>query len=280
MVIFKKFRDYQKFVFEKKTKEDSIGFVPTMGALHNGHLSLILECKKIASITVASIFVNPKQFNNKDDYDKYPNTIEQDIALLENSGCDVLLLPNNDEVYPPFFKDDFEINLGKLEIIFEGEFRPGHFKGVYQAVNRLLNVVKPNFLVMGSKDFQQCLVIKELLKQTKSEIKLVMAPTKRENSGLAMSSRNLRLLQNEQLLASNIYEVLSTIKKEINEVPLSTLLEYGRKKLSDSGFIIDYLNIANAKDLSEIDTYDTSIPSVILVAATLNGVRLIDNLQL
>ena len=280
MVIFKRFQDYQKFVFEKKKKEDSIGFVPTMGALHNGHISLILECKKMASITVASIFVNPKQFNNKDDYDKYPNTLEQDIAILENSGCDVLLLPNVEEVYPPFFNDDFEINLGRLDIIYEGEYRPGHFKGVYQVVNRLLNVVKANFLVTGSKDYQQCLVIKQLLKQTESEIKLVMAPTKRDNSGLALSSRNLRLSKDETLKASSLYEVLSTVKKEINEVPLSTLLEYGRKKLSDSGFVIDYLNIANAEDLSQIDSYDASIPSVILVAASINGVRLIDNLQL
>ena len=175
-----------------------------MGALHNGHVSLISQSKKKTDITVCSIFVNHAQFNNPDDFEKYPSTIENDILLLEESGCDILFIPSEDEIYPDAASKNKHFELGYLEKVLEGEFRPGHFQGVCLVVERLLNIVEPDFLFLGQKDYQQCLVIKKLISLMQKNIKVIICPILREKNGLAMSSRNLRLNEEEKEFSISI----------------------------------------------------------------------------
>src|SRR5690242_13565632 len=200
MILFKKVIDLRKWLDHQRQTENNIGFVPTMGALHSGHLSLIEASKKENSITVSSIFVNPTQFNDPTDFEKYPVTIEKDIDLLEGIGCDAIFLPSVEEIYPNGTKSVKHYELGYLEKILEGKFRPGHFQGVCMVVERLLEIVEPDKLYLGQKDFQQCMVIRKLISLMGKEntISLEISPTLREPDGLAMSSRNVRLNEEER----------------------------------------------------------------------------------
>ena len=192
MIIFKKAADIHNFLSNKREENQSIGFVPTMGALHEGHISLIIKSKSANSLTICSIFVNPTQFNNPMDFEKYPITIDSDITMLEEAGCDILFLPSTDEIYPKeFIKINYE--LGYLESILEGKYRPGHFQGVCMVVERLLRIIPCNILYLGQKDYQQCMVIEKMISLRNMDVDLVIAPTVRESDGLAMSSRNRRL---------------------------------------------------------------------------------------
>ena len=212
-MLFKRAGDLTGWLQRQRSQGRTIGFVPTLGALHPGHISLIDISKKTTEITVCSIFVNPTQFNDPKDFQKYPKTIEKDIYLLEKAGTDVLFLPEVDEMYPGGTKDLEKYDLGGLETLLEGKYRPGHFQGVCQVMRRLLDMVGPNDLFMGQKDYQQCMVVGRLIELMKADIRLHPCPIVREADGLAMSSRNLRLTAAEREKAPAIYRALTLIKE-------------------------------------------------------------------
>ena len=282
MVLFKKATDLRKWLDAQLKKGSSIGFVPTMGALHTGHISLVEMSKKGNPITVSSIFVNPTQFNDPRDFEKYPITIEKDIAMLEAAGCDVLFLPSVKEMYPDGMKPAMHYNLGYLETILEGKFRPGHFQGVCMVVNRLLEIVQPNNLYLGQKDYQQCMVITKLIELMNQQHKITVniCPTLREAYGLAMSSRNMRLKENERKTAATIYQSLSFIKENLPRMGIADLKSHAEAMLEKAGFRVDYVEIAEAKNLTAIDQWNGKEKLVSVIAAFLNEVRLIDNMLL
>ena len=282
MTIFKKVSDLQKFITFYADNGREIGFVPTMGALHKGHISLIEESKKNNRLTACSIFVNPVQFNDPKDFEKYPVTIENDILMLEKAGCDILFLPSVQEIYPEGTKQTKKYDLGYLETILEGKFRPGHFQGVCRVLERLLNIVKPHNLYLGRKDYQQCMVIKKLTELTGLDkiINVQICPTLREDDGLAMSSRNMRLTPGDRTKAPAIYKVLQGIRDNINTINIEAVKDKAKQLLSDNGFRPDYVEIADASNLRLIEKWDGKKEIVALVAAFLNDIRLIDNLDL
>jgi pantoate--beta-alanine ligase len=279
MIIFKKANQLSKYINLQKKEGKKIGFVPTMGALHNGHLTLIDTCKKSNDISVCSIFINPAQFNNPDDLKNYPVTTSNDVEQLISHECDVLFLPAVDEMYPSSHSKK-HYQLGEIENRLEGYYRPGHFQGVCQAVDRLLEIVQPHNLYMGQKDYQQCMIIKKLLELTGREntINLMIVPTVREPDGLAMSSRNLRLNHEQRKLAAYIFKELSLIKEHVAEQQFDQLKKNASEHLIQKGFKVDYVEIANAVDLSPAT--NTSEKLVVLAAATTGSIRLIDNMLL
>ncbi len=278
MVIFKKKKDLEDFLQKRRKNGATIGFVPTMGALHKGHISLINTSKFKNTLTVCSIFVNPTQFNNSTDFEKYPNTLEIDINLLEQNECDVLFLPSTVEIYPAGVLHLPQYKLGFLETILEGKYRPGHFQGVCQIVHLLLLAVQPTTLYIGQKDFQQCLVIKKLIEITQQKVDVIICETLRESDGLAMSSRNMRLNDGERIKAVKIYEVLSEIKKNIKPGNLLNLKEQLNKILSAHGFSVDYVEIVSTDTFEILENWDGKQKIVALVAAYINQIRLIDNM--
>ncbi len=282
MVLFKKTADLRKWLDAQSSKGNSIGFVPTMGALHEGHISLVRICRAADAVTVCSIFVNPTQFNDPKDFQKYPITIETDIAMLEAAGCDVLFLPSVEEVYPEGLVAARHYDLGYLETILEGKFRPGHFQGVCQVVHRLLDIVRPSDLYLGQKDYQQCMVITKLVEliNKEKEISIRICPTLRETDGLAMSSRNRRLTKEERETATTIYQSLRMIKENFRKEETAVLQQQAYDMLEKAGFTIDYVAIAEAEDLSPVSKWDGKKKLVGLVAAFLHEVRLIDNMLL
>jgi len=258
---------------------NNVGFVPTMGALHPGHLSLIEASKANTGLTVCSIFVNPAQFNDPADYSKYPITTDNDIQLLEQAGADVLFLPSVNEIYPDGTDNLEKYELGFLETVLEGKYRPGHFQGVCQVMNRLLKAVKPGHLFMGQKDYQQCMVVKKLLGLTGMQgTQLHVCPTVREEDGLAMSSRNMRLNEAERKKAVMISAALRFVKQNIKPGDLTQLTARAAASLMEAGFKVDYLEIADAGTLELLTQWDGKRKTVVLAAAFLNDVRLIDNM--
>jgi pantoate--beta-alanine ligase len=280
MIIFKYADQLARYIEQQKTAGKLIGFVPTMGALHNGHIALIDQSKKNTAVTVCSIFVNPTQFNNASDYQLYPNTIEKDIVKLEAAGCNVLFLPAITEMYPQGTTNLEQYDLGYLETLLEGKFRPGHFQGVCQVMNRLLTMVKAHKLFMGQKDYQQCMVVNRLLHLMQSPTELITCPTLRETDGLAMSSRNMRLTPEDRQKATTIYKCLTLIKQECNQgVNWPVIKEKASQLLTDAGFRIDYVELADASTLEPAGAAGQK-PRVALIAAFLHDVRLIDNMLL
>ena len=280
MLIFKTAIDIHNYLDLKRKKGEKCGFVPTMGALHAGHISLVEACKRENDTCVVSIFVNPTQFNDKKDFEKYPLTPEQDIALLEQSGCDILFMPAAAEIYPGGAIPPHHYDLGELEMVLEGKFRPGHFQGVCMVVDRLLHIVNPHRLYLGRKDYQQCMVIARLLELTHSAVELKIGPTLREQSGLAMSSRNTRLTPEQRSQAAEIHAVLDQLRRQLVPGGLELLQSGAVKQLEAQGFRVDYVSIANAATLQPVQNWDGHMPLVALVAAFLGDVRLIDNLAL
>ncbi len=288
MILFKKTEDLNRYLDQQRSSAATIGFVPTMGALHEGHMSLIHISKKTTSLTVCSIFVNPTQFNDPKDFQKYPITIEKDITLLENAGVDILFLPEVDEMYPGGTKNLETYDLGPLETILEGEFRPGDFQGVCQVMRRLLQLVRPDELVMGLKDYQQCMVVKRLIHLMGWTIKFHGGPIIREADGLAMSSRNVRLNPDERQRANAIYKALLSMANATSpgsaagDPPLShsneAALSHARQILEDAQFRIDYIAIADAETLEPVKPGFAG--AVALIAAFQGEVRLIDNMIL
>ncbi|MCW3087859.1 MAG: pantoate--beta-alanine ligase [Sediminibacterium sp.] len=281
MILFKIAADLTKYLRTISENGGSIGFVPTLGALHPGHLGLVQASRQQHQLTVASIFVNPTQFNDPADFAKYPVTVENDIRLLEEAGCDVLFLPSVDGIYPGGMANLPQFDLGYLETILEGKYRPGHYQGVCQVMNRLLEIVMPATLLLGQKDYQQCMVIRKLISLNGWNIPVEMVPTVREDSGLAMSSRNTRLSETGRQQAAVIYRSLQYLQKEIRPGVPDIYINRAIAMIETTGFEkVDYVAIAHADTLQPIREWNGRDPLVALVAAFIEGVRLIDNLRL
>ncbi|MCW3120517.1 MAG: pantoate--beta-alanine ligase [Flavipsychrobacter sp.] len=281
MVIFKKTEDIKQYISLKNTTGSKTGFIPTLGALHDGHLSLIEKARQDGMLVVCSIFLNPTQFNDKKDLEKYPVSTDDDIALLVKAGCDVLFLPSVDEIYPGGADNMPTYDFGYLDTILEGANRPGHFKGVGQVVSRLLEIVEPDNLYMGQKDYQQCMVVRKLLELTgRNNINLLICPTTREADGLAMSSRNRRLTEPQRAIAAVIYQCLVSIESKQNNAELSVVKKECEDLLAAKGFVPEYIALADARNLTLLDSYEQDTPMVALIAAKIGEIRLIDNLLL
>lgn len=282
MKIFKKVEDWKNELASLTGR--TISFVPTMGALHAGHLSLVKQAKRNKSYVVVSIFVNPTQFNNAEDFAKYPITTQKDIALLKQVQCDALFLPSVEEIYPNGTALTNAIDFGFIANTLEGAFRPGHFAGMAQVVERLLRIIEPQKLFMGLKDYQQALIVGELIKKRKLKIELIKCPTKREADGLAMSSRNVRLDKKSRALAVQLSKALFYTRRKIlllrkngDATSLIKVVEAAKTKLAAFGEIdLEYFEIRNAITLKP-ETKLSDKPYVALVAAKVGGVRLIDN---
>lgn len=279
MIIFKTIAPLREFLERNRQHRQSIGFVPTMGALHEGHISLIRQSRSENALTVCSIFVNPTQFNNPDDFAKYPKTVERDIDLLEAAGCDILFLPEPATIYPPGYVPQ-HYDLGYIESLWEGAHRPGHFQGVCQVVDRLLDITRPTHLYLGRKDYQQCMVIARLIEIRQLPVILRIADTVREPDGLAMSSRNMRLHASDRKTATTIYQVLLHLQEHLRPGSTTALIKDGRSMLDANGFIVDYVAIADTRSLEPIAEWNGKQPLVALIAAHLHQVRLIDNMIL
>jgi pantoate--beta-alanine ligase len=280
MIIFKHTDSLRHYLDSLKRSNKTIGFVPTMGALHAGHISLLENSIKQADMTVCSIFVNPTQFNDRKDFEKYPVNIEEDIYKIETAGTDILFLPSVAELYPEGLNHLEKYDLGNLETILEGKFRPGHFQGVCQVMSRLLDIVKPGRLFMGQKDYQQSLVTQHLLQTLNAKTELIICPTVREFNGLAMSSRNMRLQETERKTAGIIYQALQYIHKNLIPGELHSLKNEAASILFQNGFIVDYVEIADAHTLALANNWNGQQELVALIAVFLKEVRLIDNILL
>ena len=280
MIIFKKAADIGIFLQQKRQNNPKTGFVPTMGALHQGHISLIESARSENDLVVCSIFVNPTQFNDPKDFQNYPITIEKDIDLLEKAGCDALFLPAVEEMYPAGLENKKTYALGYLETVLEGRYRPGHFQGVCQVVHRLLTIMPADRLYLGQKDFQQCMVIRKMIELENLPIETVICPTLRETDGLAMSSRNMRLDKEAREKAVEISRTLLHIKSSLKTGDLSELKTAAVEQLNRTGFKTDYVEIADADTLELIGRWDGKRKLVALCAAFLGEVRLIDNMLL
>jgi pantoate--beta-alanine ligase len=277
MVIFTRFADLHTYLTVERRAGRRLGFVPTMGALHAGHLTLIAASKAANDRTVCSIFVNPAQFNNAEDLARYPRTLEADCALLEGAGCDAVFAPSAEEMYPepPHLRFDF----GNLERILEGAFRPGHFNGVGLVVSKLFHLVQPDRAYFGQKDLQQCLIVKRLVEELNFPLELVIVPTVREADGLAMSSRNRRLTPEERALAPVLYRILSDAKRrlEAGEAAEAVQTEAFGTLAAQGAFRPEYLEIVEARTLEPLTGPLAGREAAVCVAAFLGPVRLIDN---
>ncbi|MCC6289987.1 MAG: pantoate--beta-alanine ligase [Chitinophagaceae bacterium] len=278
MFIFKKSGDIREYLKTQAEQGLSTGFVPTMGALHEGHISLVKTAKDNSDVTIASIFVNPTQFNDPKDFKLYPKTLEKDIYMLEKAGCDVLYLPGVEELYPNGLPVNEHYNLGYLETVLDGKFRPGHFHGVCQVVSRLLHTIEPNQLFIGQKDYQQCLVIRKLVDLLNVKTEIIVCPTFREADGLAMSSRNMRLAPEQRINATGIYKSLIYIKDNITTALWQELKKAANEILVKHNLVPDYIEIADADTLELLNAPQNQKQIVALIAAFMGEVRLIDNM--
>lgn len=280
MIVFKQVQQLMAELTNRRRNGFSVAFVPTMGALHPGHISLLDKVKAIKTVIVSSIFVNPTQFNEAGDFEKYPKTIDKDVYKLEKAGCDILFLPSVKEMYPNGSILHKQYNLGYLDTLLEAASRPGHFQGVCQVMDRLLTIVQPDRVVLGQKDYQQCMVISKLVSETGIPIDILIGDTLREHDGLAMSSRNLRLSGNARTKAPQIYETLVWIKQQIKPGNLQSIKKRAADNLNTGGFKTDYIEIADAKSLQIVADWDGQSALVILIAAFIDDIRLIDNMLL
>ncbi|WKV12931.1 pantoate--beta-alanine ligase [Marivirga harenae] len=271
--------EIQAIISKFKAEDKTVGFVPTMGALHQGHLSLVAEAKKRADIIVCSIYVNPTQFNNPDDLEKYPRNIESDKDLLDQNGCDVLFLPSDQVMYAG--KNTINFDFGKLDKVMEGKFRPNHFSGVALIVSKLFNIVLPNFAFFGQKDLQQLTIIKKLVGELFFNLEIVTVPIKREPHGLAMSSRNERLSKQEREEAKIFFNALTEAKyiltnnqsAEEAKLKVETLFHNHTAQL-------EYFQIVSDKDLLPKSENYLAADTVLCIAGFVGNVRLIDNIYL
>ena len=272
--IFYTIDNLRKFLVTARDQSKTIGFVPTMGNLHQGHLDLVQRASDLSDIVIVSIFVNPMQFGVHEDFDTYPRTLNSDCHVLTDYECDAVFAPTVREIYPKGLNT--EIDVPSLSTILCGHHRPGHFKGVATVVCKLLNIIQPDIVVFGNKDYQQLQIIKAMVEDLLLPVQVIGTDTKREPNGLAMSSRNAYLLESEKQLASILYSALTKIAKAVQgDTQIKTTLRRQKQLLINAGFVLDYLEIRDAKDLSK--TYVDSDTAVVLVAAKLGAARLIDN---
>lgn len=262
----------------KKSGAVKVGLVPTMGALHEGHISLVTRCAAECDLCVVSVFVNPTQFNDKGDLERYPRTPEADAALLEKNGCDIVFMPSVEEMYPE--EDTRHFNFGPLETVMEGAFRPGHFNGVAQIVSKLFYAVEPQVGYFGEKDFQQVAIIREMVHQLNIPVEVIACPIVREESGLAKSSRNTLLTEEQRKKAAKISKVL---RESVNFVGVKTVKEtikWVEEQFSDDAeFRMDYYAIVDGNTLQDVKDWNDSSFVVGCIAIYLGKIRLIDNIQ-
>jgi pantoate--beta-alanine ligase len=277
MVIVETVEELKNVLFRIHSAGKSVGFVPTMGALHKGHLALLQQARSENEVVVCSIFVNPMQFNNAADLQKYPRTLEADVALLQGV-VDIIFAPSEQEVFlePPVEKYDF----GQLETVMEGVARPGHFNGVAIIVKRLFDWINPEKAYFGEKDFQQLAIIKELVKQCKLQIEIIACPIVREESGLAFSSRNQRLSDSELEIAANINRILQN-SLTINNPSVESIKSFVTNELNKYPALkLDYFEIVNAQTLQPVETLKNAAKNIVgCIAVYVGEVRLIDNIQ-
>jgi pantoate--beta-alanine ligase len=258
----------------------SIGFVPTMGALHNGHLSLLEKAKEQDDIVICSIFVNPTQFNESSDYEKYPQVLDEDVSLLSKIDIDIVFAPNVEQIYPDNNQHIPHYDIGELDHVLEGEHRPGHFQGVCHIIHVFLQMMQPDHIYMGEKDIQQIAVVRKLIELKSHSTKLVACETLREESGLAMSSRNRLLSVEGTKIAAVFNQALNYIRIHSQEKPFDELKNEAFEMMTDVGFTPEYIALCDAKTLNELDDFDYKIEMRLIGAAFLEGVRLIDNIAL
>lgn len=280
MLVFRTVSELNTHLEKAKLFDYTIGFIPTMGALHEGHMSLIKSSKINKDYTICSIFVNPIQFNNPLDLERYPKTEEADLALLEAAKVDVVFLPSVQEVYPSNDLSIPNFHFGQLTQVMEGVFRPGHFDGVIKVMYRLLSIVKPKRLYMGLKDFQQQAIIGRMLEQMEYPIHLIPCETTRDIDGLALSSRNSLLTPAQRKVAPILYKILKEVKSRAKQVPLGELKHLVNFKLTASGFKVDYFEVVNTQTLIPVQSFEDAPSIVACVAAYLGDIRLIDNILL
>ncbi len=279
MEILTTVKNTRDFIKRVKSSEKTIGFVPTMGALHEGHLELMKCAKKENDLLAVSIFVNPIQFNNPDDLKKYPRDIYSDIKKLEEVGCDFLFVPDEKEMYPDGMPDE-RYDFGELERVMEGAFRPGHFNGVAVVVKRLFDIVEPDKAYFGEKDFQQLAIIKKLVRMLNYPVEIIPCPIVREPDGLAMSSRNVRLSEEDRQLAAMIFWILrESVKRKEYKSP-DELRVWVKKKFDEvDRFDLEYFEIADETDLLPVSEWNDQTGTLGFVAVNVGGVRLIDNIR-
>lgn len=280
MKIFEKKSDLKKYLSTFKNNGSSIGFVPTMGALHEGHLSLIKKAKQNNEITTVSIFVNPTQFDNKEDLVKYPKTIENDIKLLESVDCDILFSPSVEEIYAENITSN-KFDFDGLEHKMEGKFRDGHFDGVGTIVKTLFEIVKPDNAYFGKKDFQQLQIIKKMVEKHKMPLKIVGCDIFREKDGLAMSSRNARLTKEYRKAAPFIYKTLKKAKKKFGTKSAKKVTKWVEKKFKKHPILeLEYFTIADEATLEIINKKEANKKYRAFIAVFAGEIRLIDNVRL
>lgn len=280
MQIFKEIGPLKAFLVEKRKQGQTLGFVATMGALHEGHLKLIRDSQNDNSTTICSIFVNPSQFNNLADLQKYPRTLEKDILMLTETGCDALFCPEVETMYDQ--KSHLRFDFGNLNKVMEGQFRPGHFSGVALVVSKLLHIVEPDIAYFGQKDWQQFAIIRQLVTELKFNVVLKSVPTLREPNGLALSSRNARLTSVQREKASLISRVLTSAKEKlksgtsVGEVKdfVTTTLE------AEAEFKVEYFEVADSENLTLLRNVTESARPILCIAVFVGDVRLIDNMFL
>jgi len=262
-----------------KSAGKKVGFVPTMGALHEGHLELVRTAGSDNEVVIVSIFVNPVQFNNKEDLEKYPRNLEEDTRKLSNTPCSAIFAPSVEEMYPE--PDHTEFDFGGLDQVMEGTFRPGHFRGVGVIVKKLLDIVEPDYAYFGEKDFQQLAIIRHMVKALKMAVTIVACPIVREPDGLAMSSRNARLTGEERSVAPSIYLALRKAQENYSWFSPEGVAKMVIGEIEeDQRFRVEYASVVDADTLNSFDDWDDVQHAVICVAVYLGQVRLIDNIRL
>ena len=277
MKIFYQKKDLSNYLDQARNEGKRIGLVPTMGALHQGHLSLLDYIKGHCDVRVCSIFVNPTQFNNQEDLDNYPQPIKDDLQLLDEQGCDVVFIPSVDEMYGG--NEEWNIDLGNLDRVLEGAFRPGHYQGVTQIVKKLFDAVMPDVACFGQKDYQQFLVIKKMVHICMVKVELLLCPTIREREGLAMSSRNVRLSEKGKNQALAIYQTLKALPENCTHLGLIKAREQAIYQLNNhEGIRLEYFEICETETLVAVPARKDNEKLVALVAVWLENVRLIDNI--
>ncbi|GAB5525989.1 MAG: pantoate--beta-alanine ligase [Roseivirga sp.] len=282
MRLFHTQTELRQYILSKRCADKPIGLIPTMGALHQGHLSLVRMSVEAGDLPVASVFVNPTQFNKPEDLAKYPRDLKKDLELLESAGCEAAFAPSVEEMYP--FAPSLAISFGSLETELEGRFREGHFKGVGLVVSKLFNIVQPDHAYFGQKDLQQYYIIKKLVDQLSFPVQLRMAPIMRESHGLAMSSRNERLAADDRQAASLIYQALQLAREELLHKPAASIADTKQKvdelfKTSDR-LILEYFEVISTDDFKPLDKIKNQATTALCIAAEIGQVRLIDNLLL
>jgi len=272
--VFTTTREIQLHLADLRNKGLSTGFVATMGALHQGHLSLIQQAKKDNDLVICSIFVNPTQFNDPADLEKYPRPIAHDTQMLERAGCDILFNPEVNEMYAD--NEHWHLALGEIEHLLEGKFRPGHYQGVTQVVYKLFNILKPNTAYFGQKDYQQFMVITKMVELLNLPVKLVMCPILREEDGLAMSSRNIHLTPEDRLHALILSKTLNWVKENFDSNNIAGLQDKAAEAINtEDGVSLEYFELADGDSLHPANKATKNV--VALVAARVGKTRLIDN---